>query len=676
MPAATYTGSSKRYFAFISYSHADREWAQWLHRSLEAFAIPSRLHSVEGPHGPVGKTLAPVFIDRAELASSADLSESVRAALDNSAHLIVVCSPRAAASRWVNEEIRIFKQSGRAGRIFCLLVGGQPGQDVAAENSCYPPALRFELAPDGTPTPVFAATPLGADVRPGHDARSDALLKLIAGMLRVPFDELRRRAQQRRQRMLATFGTVAASIAAIIGYTTYRSVQEREAAVAARQAQQVEAEGRRRMIDVLKNQLQLANPDHELKGAVLSRQVLDELIEANMRAVDDKHPLDPSIAMTIAEVYTGLGLFSEGKRWSGSAGSKFQSELGAPLTDRIAAATVLGEVLLARGEYAEATKSLRTAVKLAAESPLRESSAHTRALADLGDALIETDGLDEADTILKTALDIDTRLHGKQHFDVARDISLQATSSFYRGELDRAEQLFTESLTIRRATLPAGNVKIAEDLNALGSIYFTRQDHARAESMFAEALRTYRSFYGDNHPETAVLMHNLGRTKLERGAFRESIQLTQQGIHASEAERVVNHEGLSFGYDSLGLAQMGIGDYTNAEKAFAHALEIAKLHKHRMQGPILIDFADLMCRTQRFAEGLQHLEAARPLLARDYAAQPWRSAMADSVEGACRLGLKDKLAGRKLVSSGYRNLLATIGPKRLFTRDAAERARL
>ena len=29
-----------RYWAFISYSHADEAWAQWLHRSLETWRVP------------------------------------------------------------------------------------------------------------------------------------------------------------------------------------------------------------------------------------------------------------------------------------------------------------------------------------------------------------------------------------------------------------------------------------------------------------------------------------------------------------------------------------------------------------------------------------------------------------------------------------------------------------
>ncbi|NUR22711.1 toll/interleukin-1 receptor domain-containing protein, partial [Frateuria sp.] len=128
-----------RYRAFISYSHRDRVWAEWLHRQLETYRVPSRLVGRRTGAGTVTRRLAPIFRDRDELASSADLGGKVTQALRQSANLIVICSPAAAASRWVNEEIRAFRQLGRSERIFCLLVDGEPG--AGPDHDCFPPAL-------------------------------------------------------------------------------------------------------------------------------------------------------------------------------------------------------------------------------------------------------------------------------------------------------------------------------------------------------------------------------------------------------------------------------------------------------------------------------------------------------------------------------------------------------
>lgn len=98
-----------------------------------------------------------MFRDREELASSADLSNSLREALAQSAILIVVCSPYAAQSRWVNEEILAFKQLGRAECILALIVEGEPNA-VDLDQQCFPPALRFKMDAAGNLTEDPAAS--------------------------------------------------------------------------------------------------------------------------------------------------------------------------------------------------------------------------------------------------------------------------------------------------------------------------------------------------------------------------------------------------------------------------------------------------------------------------------------------------------------------------------------
>jgi len=183
-----------RYWAFISYSHRDRAWGDWLHHSLETYRVPKTLVS-----GAIPPRIFPVFRDREELAGSANLPEKIKTALAESRNLIVICSPHSAASRWVNEEISYFAQLGRADRIFLLIVAGEPhAKDPAQE--CFPPSLRFKPLPDeqGKNQP---ADYLAADARPVGDGKKNALLKLIAGVLDVDYDKLKRLDHERQVRL-------------------------------------------------------------------------------------------------------------------------------------------------------------------------------------------------------------------------------------------------------------------------------------------------------------------------------------------------------------------------------------------------------------------------------------------------------------------------------------------
>lgn len=187
-----------RYRAFISYSHKDRRWADWLHRELERYKVPPRLALRLGGGSGAPGGLRPVFRDRDELPSASSLPEVVHEALARSEALIVICSPDAARSNWVDDEIRTFQRLGRSHRIFCLIVSGEPRS--GDERECFPGALlRPESRMAGSPV-----EPVAADARPGQDGRQRAKLRLIAGLLGVGLDELlQREMHQRHRRMFA-----------------------------------------------------------------------------------------------------------------------------------------------------------------------------------------------------------------------------------------------------------------------------------------------------------------------------------------------------------------------------------------------------------------------------------------------------------------------------------------
>ncbi|TAN03421.1 MAG: toll/interleukin-1 receptor domain-containing protein [Rhodanobacteraceae bacterium] len=229
--------ASFTYRAFISYSHRDKAWADWLHRALETYRVPSRLVGTRTAHGEIPRRLNPIFRDREELASATDLGRRVNEALARSENLIVVCSPASTTSRWVNEEVLAYKRMGRAGRIFCLIVDGEPdATDMPGREAeeCFCPALRFQLDANGQPTGE-RTEPIAADVRPGKDGKQNAKLKLIAGMLDVGFDALaRREARRHRHRLLAIttaalVGMAITSVLAVSAYVARNDAQRRQA---------------------------------------------------------------------------------------------------------------------------------------------------------------------------------------------------------------------------------------------------------------------------------------------------------------------------------------------------------------------------------------------------------------------------------------------------------------
>lgn len=241
--------SGPHFAAFLSYSHADSEFGEWLHKTLEAYRTPSALVGRAGPAGTVGKRIGKVFRDRADLSVAHDLGSEIRSALARADALIVLCSPRSAASPYVAEEIRLFKQMGKGQRIFAAIVDGEPhaagkpGRSAAEE--CFPRALVNRLAADGSVSNEPEANePVAADFRDGKDGRENGSLKVIAGLIGAPLDDLvqRHRQAERRRRLIAN-GIAAAMGVLALGAATagFLALQQRNVA----EQQRVEADSQR-----------------------------------------------------------------------------------------------------------------------------------------------------------------------------------------------------------------------------------------------------------------------------------------------------------------------------------------------------------------------------------------------------------------------------------------------
>jgi hypothetical protein len=188
--------------AFISYKHAgpDLWWAKWLHSRLEKYRVPKGITTPQLGTRRIGR----VFRDDEELAASTDLSAAITDALNKSEYLIVICSPAAASSKYVNQEIREFASLGRQDKVLAVLVAGEP-------EDAFPPALR-----------EFAREPLAADVRSSTTrARNQAVLRLLATILDCTFDELRRRERLRTKRRIQLSALVIAICTLLVLGTRY-----------------------------------------------------------------------------------------------------------------------------------------------------------------------------------------------------------------------------------------------------------------------------------------------------------------------------------------------------------------------------------------------------------------------------------------------------------------------
>lgn len=231
--------SEARYWAFLSYSHHDRRCADRLHRALETYRLPRRLVGRQGPSGTVPERLHPIFRDRDELTASSQIGPVVEAALAASRALVVLCSPAAAVSQWVDGEISAYRALNPRAPVLCVLCAGEPlasRNAATASSECMPPTLRAQF---GKGVGVADTTPLAVDLRPQGDGWRLGVQKLVAALAGVPLDQLVQRDAQRRNRRMGWLSAALAMIALALGTMAVFALHARDEA----RQQRVQAEG-------------------------------------------------------------------------------------------------------------------------------------------------------------------------------------------------------------------------------------------------------------------------------------------------------------------------------------------------------------------------------------------------------------------------------------------------
>jgi tetratricopeptide (TPR) repeat protein len=687
---------SFKYRAFISYSHGDEKWARWLHRGLESYRLPKAIVGRQTDFGPVPQRFAPVFRDREELATATSLGATLVAVLEQSACQIVICSPRSAKSRWVNEEILTFKRLGREDRIFCLIVDGEPGAslDPAQEAlECFPHALIHRMGADGTLTPE-RGEPVAADVRPRKDRKHTAMLKLLAGMLGIGLDELKRRDASRRRRR--TIALVTASIAGMmitsaLAVTAWLARNEAE-----RQRLQAEREARtaRQVTGFIVDLFKIYDPGEASGNEVKAREILDRGAARIQSELAGQPAVQATLLDTLGTAYKNLGLYDRAIPLGRESVDKRRALPGDHEAEIALGMSHLGEVLGLNADYDEAAKRLTEALAVQRRVQGNWSADVADTLSALADVKSLTGEYDAGQPLIEEALRIRRRLHGELDPDVASSLGALGVNFGERGDFRQAETYLRQSLALQRRLHPVPHPDLDDAINNLAWALEGLDEFEEAEALHRESLAMKRKLFRNPHPLLAAGLNNVAYDLEMRGdyrgaekAYRESLEMNRTLLRGSHPDIATGMSNLAFVLDAQGDRKAAIrmlrdsvemrrrelgpehpdvaggdaslaywltstGEYAEAERLLEEALAIRRKAlgaEHPRVGATLATQANLFVAERRYEKALEVSTEALRILRLNLPEDHWQVAMAKNVQGAALAGLGRYAKAEKLL---------------------------
>ena len=514
-----------RYRAFISYSHSDAPTARWLHRALEGYRPPPE---VVARLDASRRRITPVFLDRDETRATGSISGALTAALNASEFLIVVCSPAAARSRWVNEEVAHFKRSGRANNVLCVLAGG----DAADPTHTFPRACLFEFDAAGELDTSAPVEPLAADLRRTGDGRNRAMLKLASTMLDVRFDDLVRREAARRQRRLAgvalasTVGMVLATGLAIF------ALEQRNEALHQRAIAEEESHTLANTVEFLVNIFKVSDPATENPRNITALQILDRgARRLEVEQVGRPH-IRGRLMSTIGDVYLNLGQFSASRDELERSLKLLQPDSMPALEARI----VLASALARLGEFDLATAQFRRADATLTERYPTAHALRGKAQRFWGNMEFARGSAAQALPHLRSALAFylrdgtDPLGLARTRFELAGALMDKDASSFAE-----AGQLLALAIASLEQSVGAANADTVIAKYSLGRLRLREGRLREAVVMLRQTEVDLSRIFGANHPNVTLAQIELGNALLQQDQASSAVTVLRRAVRNTSA---------------------------------------------------------------------------------------------------------------------------------------------
>ena len=183
---------------------------------------------------------------------------------------------------------------------------------------------------------------------------------------------------------------------------------------------------------------------------------------------------------------------------------------------------------------------------------------------------------------------------------------------------------------------------VATELENVAFTLQSKNDLAGAEALLREALQIHRGQQGENHPEVGRALFNLAGVQYDRGETRLALENMRQALAIYRKAYPPDHPETAVVLNVMGFGLTMSGDYGEADRYLQEGLAMRRRLFHGQAPEIassLMMLGVLRVAEGSYAEALDLSQNARSIFTAALSADHWRTAIAESIEGAALTGL-------------------------------------
>ncbi|MGH8193413.1 MAG: tetratricopeptide repeat protein [Woeseiaceae bacterium] len=332
-----------------------------------------------------------------------------------------------------------------------------------------------------------------------------------------------------------------------------------------------EASRAREMSAFLQDLFTAVEPEDTLGRVVTARELLD--IGAaridNLRADPD---VRVDVLLTLGDLYYRLGVFDQAEALLVRAEREAVAAFGENHVRTVEVQNSLGYIFTETGRYDDAEAVVVRA--LAASRRLDDPLVLSYSIDALANLRSDQGRYDESRNLRRELLDLNTRLHGANSWEVAATLQALGTMEMDLQNFGEADRLLAEALRREREIVGSLHPSVANTLEVIAVLKLGEGRPREAEPYQREALAIRTEVLGEDHPDVARSLDQIALILQRQNRGAEAVELYERALELRRRVLGAKHARVADTLTNLASVDYQAGDLTGALARQREALDI------------------------------------------------------------------------------------------------------
>ena len=331
-----------------------------------------------------------------------------------------------------------------------------------------------------------------------------------------------------------------------------------------------------RVTKFMTGMFKVSNPSEARGNAITAREILDRSSKDIDTGLRKDPELQAQLMETMAQTYTGLGLYGRAQDLVEHARAIQRSLFGERNRETLASESFLAQLLRAQGRLPEAEKLLQNTIEVQRQV-LGPNDPDTLASIDrLGYIYANEARHADAERLFRQTLNAERKVLGQDDPQTLSTLNELAEILTPQGRYAEADQIYSELIAAQKRTLGSDHPATLLSMSHAAENLEEEGRFPEAEKLYSDVIAAQRRVLGPEHPQTLRAMMMLAVTMMKEGHYAEADKLQNQIIEIKTRVLGPTHTSTlqSMEMEALGLGREG--HYADSEKMFRDVIETAQ----------------------------------------------------------------------------------------------------